>query len=200
MWSVPKRDALLRSLQPTRCHEYPPVFRLPGMVLAHFRSRLHASPSHTRACVCRTRRDPRRRRASVAGRHRPQVALRLGAAVTSYVPIRPPDDEVACACADKRPERACSATREPDGWAADVPCRTAARPTRGRDGATAPRTNPLAVRQHRAVVSPERLPSINPRSARRLIQPTSSSEPPLLLWLRRRCAASNTRSRTRCVR
>jgi hypothetical protein len=109
-------------------------------------------------------------------------------------------DEVACAGAGKRPERACSATREPDGWAADVPCHTAARPTRGRDGATAPRTNPLTVRQHRAVVSPERLPSMNPRSARRLIQPTSSSEPPLLLWLRRRCAASNTRSRTRCVR
>jgi len=124
----------------------------------------------------------------------------VGAAITSYVPIRPPDDEVACAGADKRPERACSATREPDGWAADIPCRTAARPTRGRDGATAPRTNPLAVRQHRAVVSPERLPSMNPRSARRLIQPTSSSEPPLLLWLRRRCAASNPRSRTRCVR
>lgn len=108
--------------------------------------------------------------------------------------------EVVCAGADNGPVRACSATREPDGWAADVPCRTAARPTRGKDGAAAPRTHPLAVRQHRAVVSPERLPSIDPRSARRLVQPASSSEPPLLLWLRRRCAASNTRLRTRCMR
>jgi hypothetical protein len=57
----------VRSLQPTRCHEYPPVFRFPGLVLSHCRSPLHPSPRHARACARRTRRDPHRRRASVAG-------------------------------------------------------------------------------------------------------------------------------------
>lgn len=88
MWA-PKRDALPRSLQPTRCHEYPPVFRFPSVVLAHFRSRLHSTAlSHARLRVPDTARS-----ASTPGlrcrRARPQVMLQLGAAVTSCDLVHP---------------------------------------------------------------------------------------------------------------
>lgn len=158
---APKRDALPRSLQPTRCHEYPPVFRLPSVVLAHFRSRLHSTAlSHARLRVPDTARS-----ASTPGlrcrRARPQVMLRLGAAVTSCDPVHPLSSRPASCSLASDPRARVRRAHEPDVRAADVLCRAAASDPPERNQTPRHRgPTPLAVRQHRAVDEP-RTPSLD---------------------------------------
>lgn len=66
-WSSPVRDALLRSLQPTSCHEYPPISLLPSVALARFRSLLRPPSHHACAYTRRKRRARLRRRRAIAG-------------------------------------------------------------------------------------------------------------------------------------
>ena len=194
---APKRDALLRSLQPTRCHEYPPVFRFPSVVLAHFRSRLHQPPSHTRACACRTRRVMLRRRVSVAGNSDPKWSC-------GWAPQSPAAIMIALSCrgspprsGGERPGRVFSTAHEPDEHVADVLCRTTVR-LAGATRTVAPRTH-----SSRGAPTPRgcepRTPFLD-ESPNAHGLATVCPEPPLLPQLRRRSAASNTRSRTRCVR
>lgn len=189
----------VRSLQPTRCHEHPPVFRFPGLVLSHFRSPLHAPP-RPRA---RLRAPDTTRSTSTPGLRcrnaRPQVMPRLGAAVTSCV-ATPSSRESPPALRRGDPRllvRQCASRR-----AGTLTSPVALRLSRARrpDVDPTPRTHPLAVRQHRAVLSPERLPSKDPRGFFRLVQPASSPWPPPFPRLRRRSTASNSRSRARGAR
>jgi hypothetical protein len=89
-----------------------------------------------------------------------------------------------------RPVRACSAASEPVGRIADALCRAPDTTRRSEPALGAPRTHPLAVRQHRAVVSPEHLPSTDPSPVRRA-SPSRNRRPPLLPRLGRRGTASD---------
>lgn len=193
---APKRDALLRSLQPTRCHEYPPVFRFPSVMLAHFRSRLHEPPRHTRACACRTRRVRLRRRVSVAGNSDPRWscgwAPQAPAAIVIDLSCGGPSPRMVTsdpgACFQLRTSRTNTSLTfsvAPPSIAETI--RTVAPRTHSSRGAPTPRG--CEPRTPFLDESPD-----TPGLA------TVGPEPPLLPQLRRRSAASNTRSRTRCVR
>lgn len=157
------RDALLRSLQPTRCHEYPSVFRLPSLVLAHFRSPSHA-PSPIRARLHAVGHDPIHADAALPlpENTAPSDAA-VGAAATSYDPVPPSRIGAIRLSVECDPRALVRMTREPDGRVADALCRAAVRTHARCAVATVPRALPLAVRQHRAVMSPERLPSKSPQ-------------------------------------
>lgn len=128
---------------------------------------------------------------------RPQVELRLGAAVTSCDRDRPLFSRPATTDGDERPGRVFSTAHEPDEHVADVLCRTTAR-LAGANRTVAPRTH-----SSRGAPTPR---GCEPRTPFLDESPNTSglstvgSEPPLLPRFRRRSAASNTRSRTRCMR
>jgi hypothetical protein len=105
----------------------------------------------------------------------------------STSPVRGAARRVSCGL---RPVRACSAASEPVGRVTDALCRAPDTTRRSRPALGAPRTHPLAMRQHRAVVSPEHLPSIDPSPARRA-SPSRNRRPPLLIRLGRRSTASD---------
>jgi len=70
-----------------------------------------------------------------------------------------------------RPVRACSATHEPDGRTADALCRTSEIVRRSGPAPKRLGPLPLAVRQHHAVLSPERLPPTDPSDDTRTLEP-----------------------------
>jgi hypothetical protein len=205
----PVRDALLRSLQPTSCHEYPPISQLPSVALARFRSLLRPPPLHACAYTRWKRRARLRRRRTIAGtptpggdaivrrvhqlRHLPPSRLRRSLDETQL------EGGLPAFLRGERPVRACSASHEPDGHAAGVLCRAPDTARRSEPALEAPRTHPLAMRQHRAVMSPERLPSIDPSNARRA-SPPHFPWPPLLPRFGRRGAASDMGLRARGAR
>lgn len=194
------QDALPRSLQPTRCHEYPPIFRFPSMVLAHFRSPLHPPPRHARACVRRTRRAPHRRRVLRCRMAWPQAVLRLGAADTSYDSCRPPrGDRPRMVCGDPRALVWQHASRTTGPMTLPVMPRLAMHP-KSAPSVTTPRTPPLPVRQHRTAGGPKRLPPMDPPSARQPFGRLLLGSRHCCPGLAARCAASNSRSRARSAR
>jgi len=196
----PMRDTLSRSLQPTSIHEHPLTSRLPSMALARFWP-MRRPPAHF-ACAC-TRWNRRNSAPTPCHRCRrpgPQVMTRLGVAFTCCETLRPPPWEGRPAfCGGLRPVRACSAASEPVGRIADALCRAPDTTHRSGPALETPRTHPLVVRQHRAVVSPEHLPSTGPSPVRRA-SPSRNRRPPLLPRLGRRGTASDMGWRARGAR
>lgn len=142
--SSPVRDALPRSLQPTRCHEYPPVFRLPGMVLAHFCSRL-PSPPQTRTRLRAPEHGEIRFDAKVSVAGHPDPRWCCGGRRIHQLRVRPALPEGATHRSGRRPARACSATRKPDERLAGAPCHAAPR-TRSKSVPPARHQEPLLSR------------------------------------------------------
>lgn len=124
--------------------------------VAPSRVRLHAlkaqSSSSTPGCCCQPR--------------QPQVAPRLCVAATSFGTFYPPfSGAPARNGARADPRLLSSAAHEPGRRTDDALCRASERDSPKRAGSEEPRVPPLAMRQHRAVMSPERLSSKDPPDA-----------------------------------